>query len=205
MSWSRAKYDDCTYKHNLKETVGAGEYMTQTPKVCSDCIVLAPAFGLHGRGASAYHNVGNMIDVDSELMGITKKYSQCPTQKFLPGQNGFPSCPLKTYKECIDLVPEPTLISNPKCTNKETTINRWEWLCKNPQDNVIPQFDNFINNRSVVKDNHRPLIERPINQQSALPPAENDCVKYDWASKWMNGGVFPMTSQLAPCGNIDKL
>ncbi len=205
MSLSRPIYDDCTYKHVLKESIGVGEYMTQAPRVCGDCLMYAPGFALDGRGAAMYNDIGSMINVDSELLGITKKYSQCPTQKFIPGEKGFPNCEMKQYKECIDLAPEPTLISNPKCTNKETTINRWEWLCKNPQDNVIPRFDWFVNNRSVVKDNHRPLIEKPLDQTASLPPAENDCVHYDWASKWTNANVFPMTSQLAPCAQIKYL
>ena len=36
------------------------------------------------------------------------------------------------------------------------------------------EFDFNINNRLIVKDNHRPCVPRPIDQSPALPPPEND-------------------------------
>lgn len=201
MSWSRARYDDCTYKHRLSETIGPGEYMTQTPISCDNCAYYAPGINMNGKGVAL---CDQLTDVDSELMGITRRYSQCPADKYLPNVSNY--CDVNaSFKECIDLVPEPTLISNPKCTNKETTVNRWEWLCKNPQDNALAPFDFLINNRLIVKDNHRPLIEIPIDQTISLPPECNNHVRYDWASRYTQTPIqFPST-QLATCQNIPQL
>lgn len=202
MSWSRARYDDCTYKHRLAETISPGEYMTQTPQNCDNCAYYAPGVAVDRRGVASCGK--ELIDVDSELLGISRKYSQCPADKYMP--TGEPFCkPVTNFRECTELVPEPTLISNPKCTNKETTINRWEWLCQNPQANALTPFDTLINNRLVVKDNHRPLIEKPLDQSAALPPPCNNNVRYDWASRYTQQSFQYPAVQLASCANISQL
>lgn len=203
MSWSRARYDDCTYKHRLAETISPGEYMTQTPFNCDNCAYYAPGVALDGKGVAVCDK--ELIDVDSELLGITRRASQCPADKYLPKKDPFCKQNVSALKECTDLVPEPTLVSNPKCTNKETTINRWEWLCQDPQKNALTPFDYLVNNRLVVKDNHRPHIERPIDQRDALPPVCNNYVKYDWASRYSQAPFQHPSLQLASCANISKL
>lgn len=201
MSWNRPRYDDCTYKHRLAETIGPGEYMTQTPSSCDNCAYYAPGVVLNGKSGSLCEK--NLIDVDSELIGITRKYSQCPADKYLPQADPF--CNKKDMQECVDLVPEPTLISNPKCTNKEVTVNRWEWLCQDPQRNALMPFDFMINNSLIVKDNHRPHLERPLSQTMALPPKCNNYVKYDWASRYTQGPMQHPSLQLVSCPIIPQL
>lgn len=203
MSSTRAKFDDCAYTTNLGSSVGPGQYMIDTPNNCDDCIYMAAGINLSGKGVGICDK--ELIDVDSELLNITRKYSQCPSKKYLPSSKPF--CKINiSGKECTDLIAEPTLLSNPKCTNKETTVNRWEWLCKNPQDNSLITFDYNINNRLNVKDNHRPCLERPIDQTMALPPSCNNYVKLDWASRYTNQQIYePNNLQLVTCGNIPLL
>ena len=194
MSINRLRYDDCAYVHRLAETIGPGDYMTQTPRICNECSHYAPGVMLQRKAgvAGEMDEVGNLVDIDSDLLLLTRKASECPTQKYL-GPQSDPV--LKTVKnthaskECVhpwDLTPEPTLLSNPRCTNKETTINRWEWLCKDPQSTALIPFDYAINNRIVVKDAHRPCIERPLDQTASLPPVQNNQVAYDWSAPWRN-------------------
>lgn len=203
MSFNRSKYDDCTYKHQLKESIGTGDYMTNAPRNCDNCVYYSPSFALDGKGVGICDK--KLIDVDSELLGITRKYSRCPADKYLPSKEPFCKNNFNNLKECNDLIAEPTLISNPKCTLHETTINRFEWLCRNPQDNALVPFDFLINNRLIVKNAHRPLIERPIDQSSALPPACNNNVVYDWASRYSQGTTQLPSHQLANCRNIPQL
>ena len=202
MSWSRPRYDDCTYKHRLAETISPGEYMTQTPRSCDNCVYYAPGVLLDKKGTTISDK--ELIDIDSELMGITRKYSQCPADKYIPGQS-FCKMDSSAMEECYDLTPEPTLISNPKCTNKEVTVNRWEWLCQNPQNKALMSFDYQINNRLVVKDNHRPHLERPLDQSGLLPPTCNSKIQYDWTGPYKNTPVYPSSMQLMACENIAKL
>lgn len=165
---SRLPFDSCTYKHNLKQSVGTGDYMLGTPLAnCRICFSTDPAIRLsRGSGVSTCDSVP-LIDADSELKNLTRRASDCPTEKYLPTGKAF--CHTHDYKDCTTLPTEDTRISNPTCTMRCTGVNRWEWLCQNPQDKALIPFDYNINNRLVVKDNHRPCVPQPINQAMALP------------------------------------
>lgn len=76
---------------------------------------------------------------------------------------------LTHYKDCNVFSPDETRNSNPACNLRGTGFNRWDWVCMNPQDRVQVPFDWNINNRILVKDNHRPCVPTPINQLNGTP------------------------------------
>ncbi len=203
-TFSRLPYDDDTYVTKLNETIGPGQYMIGLPRVnCdNDCSFYAPGVNLDKFDDGMCEK--ELIDVDSELLGITRKDSKCPARKYLPTDEPF--CKNKQLtKDCTFLSPEPTLLSNPKATNKETTINRWQWLCQNPQKKVNIPFDYNINNRLIVKDNHRPCRATPVDQSAALPPQCNQFIKYDWSSKYQQPASMLPGAALSACQNIPQL
>lgn len=181
MSFNRLNYDACTYKHNVKQSIGAADYYIGTPRVdCRACFPTDPSIMLgFGHPGPISGGIGGAVckdkpltDVSSELLGITRKASNCPDEKFTPDGGRF--CSLTEIKDCNSFPNESTRLSNPTCTLRGTGWNRWEWLCQNPQDKCLVPFDFNISNRLIVKDNHRPHIQKPINQINALPPANND-------------------------------
>lgn len=170
MSFNRLNYDACTYVHNLRQSIGSADYQLGTPiPHCQPCFANDPSLRLGVGNAGATCKNKPLVDVDSELHGITRPATNCPTQKFIPNA---PYCELTPVKDCRDAMPaEDTRLSNPSCTLRGTGWNRWEWLCQNPQDKVFVPFDYNVNNRLVVKDNHRPCIPDPLDQSLALPPS----------------------------------
>lgn len=204
MNFSRLRYDNDTYVHNLQQSIGVGEYSIGTPhNDCDNCSYYAPGINLDHSGSAVCDKA--LIDVDSELLNITRKASDCPSQKYLPNQKPFCNVNFKNKKECDFLIPEYTLISNPKCTGHESTANRWEWLCTNPQDKAMIDFDYNINNRLIVKDAHRLCLPNPLDQTLSLPPKCNENIRYDWSSKYNKPEVSIAANQLAYCANIPKL
>lgn len=189
MSFNRLPYDTCSYKHNLAETVGPGVYqLTTPPNACEPCHPNDPYVRLQRTGVSLSKNTP-IIDVDSELIGINRNLSDCPELKYLPSKDGSIYCGAssnkvvgcqKNAKVCLDMKnkvhfsdcftpTEDTRLSNPPATLRGTGWNRWEWLCRNPQDRVEVPFDYKIDSVIVAKDNHRPCIPSPLDQSSALP------------------------------------
>jgi|APSaa5957512535_1039671.scaffolds.fasta_scaffold56838_1 hypothetical protein len=75
---------------------------------------------------------------------------------------------LMHFKDCT-IPSEDTRLSNPPSNLHGTGWNRFDYLHQNPQDNAIFKFHVPINNRLVVKDNHRPCVPRPINQENCGP------------------------------------
>lgn len=161
MSFSRLRSDGEAYAQDLRQSLGAGYYLLGTPKNdCQPCFFVDPAIRL-GTGASRCPN-RDLTDLDSELIGITRKRSRCPTKQFLPGKT---ACAPVKLGDCRAMSTEDTRLSNPPCTLRGTDngFNRWEWLCKDPQQAAEVPFPTNINYRLVVKDNWRPCLPRPID------------------------------------------
>ncbi len=179
MSFNRLNYDTCAYKQDLYQSVGPGEYrLTEPPNTDDICFAESPHIRLQYQGVSVPQDKP-LIDVDSELMNITRPASACPSRKYIPDgsqcglTNPMDNEKKNHAKDCFFTV-EDTRLSNPPCTLRGTGWNRWEWLCLNPQERVLIPFDHNINNRLVVKDNHRPCIPKPIDVNLSLPPQTGD-------------------------------
>jgi hypothetical protein len=208
MSFNRLYYDNCSYNQTLLESEGPGAYQLMTPATVSQ-MCLADDPHIRAQYMGSRHVPGTkLIDVDSELMNITRSATACPSGKYIPhsGSSTFCSAPNSHSMASTDTIPssgrsgytslseqerttegfksgnhmsfsncftptESTRLSNPPCTLRGTGINRWEWLCKNPQDRVEVPFDHMIDSVLMAKDNHRPLIPRPMDQTAALPVA----------------------------------
>ena len=83
MSFNRLNYDTCSYKHVLRESIGPGEYQLGTPAIsCDPCFPKDPSYRLQRSGVSV-SSKEPLIDIDSELMNITRTSSNCPSKKFL--------------------------------------------------------------------------------------------------------------------------
>ena len=203
MSSTRPTTDTCEAKQSLAESMGPGAYRLNEPKVCDVCYPVDPHYRLQKVGDSLVAN-HNLIDIDSELNGLTRKYSRCPQTKWTPqcggdNQGGYPCgqgvidatcygadgkppadgqrCPdgyakgMVHMRDCATRVDE-TRTTNPPCNLRGTGINRWEWLCQDPQASVNAFSERArwgVSNRIVVKDNHRPCLPQPVDQSPALP------------------------------------
>ena len=183
MSFNNLIYDTCSYKQVLSESIGPCEYQLDTPMIsCEDCFSKDPQLILQRNGVSVAKNMP-MIDVDSELMNINRKLTTCSSKDFIPkfNSNGEIDNSVESidFKDCRIPVKENTRLSNPASTLRGTGWNRWEWLCDNPQKKSLVPFDYNINNRIITKDNHRPVIPKPIDQSVFLPPKNNNPVRVE--------------------------
>ncbi len=178
MSSNRLFYDTCQAKQQIFESVQPGNYMLGMPfSNCAPCVSNDP----HNRlQATQPTKSQELIDVDSELMNITKPSTKCSSKKWPNGStclnydhsqaNVVPPSPdqIDGEEDCFAKTDD-TRLNNPPCNLRGTGWNRWEWLCMNPQDKVELPFAAGTCNRILVKDNHRPCIPTPIDPQPLLP------------------------------------
>lgn len=204
MSFSKLDYDEGYYKQYLSQSIGPGVYKLNEPMInCQQCYPYPPTVRLQRQGDSISKS-NLLIDIDSELIGITRKFSLDPSKKFIPncpnsncntgevcGQGVTGRCgqykdgqragdeDLRHWNDCF-FPAEYTRLSNPSCNLRSTGWNRWEWLCKDPQERIEMPFDWNISGRILAKDNHRPCIPKPIDPIPSLPtggplPCEQLC------------------------------
>ena len=168
MSFNRLNYDENTYRTELKQSVGPSSYILSTPwRQCQPCLstdVRQPT----GQAVST-PVTKSMVDVNSDLIGITRKASRDPCSFYKPSTNiEYSATPVTLCT--AGSRSEDTRLSNPPCTLRSTGFNRWEWLCKDPQERVEIPFDTFVNSQLLLKDNYRPVIPSPIDPRTSLPP-----------------------------------
>lgn len=176
MSSARPYADGCSYQEKLRQSVGPGMYMLMTPdnddSVCARDAPHDPymRYQAWGRGTCA---PGAPVDDGSELLGLNYKMSKCSANLYGPGkyaQKGACAGGARVADQRACAAPtEDTRLSNPPCTLRGTGWNRWEWLCHDPQERALVPFEWNTSYRIVVKDNHKPLIEAPMDQSAFIP------------------------------------
>lgn len=82
MSWSRIKFDQCAYQKQLSQSTSPINYSLDPNKFsnCNDCRI---EFGVIA-GNDVSVTKGNMVDLESDLMNITRQHTKCPERQFLP-------------------------------------------------------------------------------------------------------------------------
>lgn len=172
--FTRNRYDVQDYNRDLYQTIRPGYFKTNLPRNdCDGCLNPNPTH--NASFGNSLHNK-NLMDVDSELMGLTRKNTKCPENKYNPDRANeeFKNSDKKHFRDCPNFVGESTRLSNPGCTLRGTGFNRWEWLCQNPQDKAIVPFNIELNTSIMTKDDHRPCIPMPLNQSSSRPSNDNN-------------------------------
>ena len=92
MSSNRLIYDTCAYKHELSQSVGPLEYVLN-PMKFENCNKCRMELGLVG-GSAVSHVKGNLVDLETDLRGQTRRTTKCPTRLY---QN---PCPTGDMNNC---------------------------------------------------------------------------------------------------------
>jgi hypothetical protein len=82
MSWCRARDDGCAYRKQVSQSTAPINY-TLDPNKFYNCNECRPDLGLMG-GNNVSITQNNMVDLESDLFGITRQNSKCPERKYLP-------------------------------------------------------------------------------------------------------------------------
>ena len=92
MSSNRLIYDTCAYKHELSQSVGPLQYVLNPIKYenCNKCRM---ELGIVG-GTAVSHIKGNLVDLETDLRGQTRRNTRCPTKLY---QN---PCPTGDMNNC---------------------------------------------------------------------------------------------------------
>ena len=83
MSFNRLQYDNCTYRQDLRQSVGTLSYVLDSSKY-ENCNKCRNELGLVG-GTNVSHIKGNLVDLENDLRGQTRPATRCPDLKFKPG------------------------------------------------------------------------------------------------------------------------
>jgi len=82
MSFNRSKYDTCSYKQNLQESVNTLGYIL-SPYRYEHKDKCRHQLGFIA-GTSVSHIKGNIVDLESDLRGQTRYISKCGANYYIP-------------------------------------------------------------------------------------------------------------------------
>nr|WRJ69701.1 hypothetical protein TetV2_00252 [Oceanusvirus sp.] len=157
MSFTGLDYDVGAYRQTLRESTGVGSYFIDTPLP---------------------HNSGRIdakhTDVESELQGLPRRLSECPSKNYLPGKydtSSVPRIPGNIHLRRDHLYPEDTRVSNPPSTMRGAGVNRFGHPLEPPQEHALEPFAWPTSDTRNAKDNHRPYVAEMVDVRDALPPA----------------------------------
>lgn len=217
MSLNSLTNDSCSYEEQLRRSVGPGMYMLDTPSndrlACSQDIPADPSLRYQSYGPNTCVP-GHSIDDSSELERLNYKNSKCSSDYYVPGKysnKGLCGVPGKTPARACMAPQESTRLSNPPCNLHGTGWNRWEWLCFNPQDKALIPFEWNVNATMLMKDNHVPCLEQPMDQSDALPkstaydPSYSMMVSCKDGSGVNNGQHIQKFGGMSTCQNLAQL
>lgn len=124
-------------KESITQSVSPGIYhMNTIQKEAKGVYPWAPTIRLQGTGVSIVDGM-NLVDVDSELMGINRIQTNNFQFKHFPNDNKEVK-----YLHLKDGLfhEESTLLNNPPSTLRGMNKNRWINVHLQPQDNIIEPF-----------------------------------------------------------------
>jgi hypothetical protein len=125
------------------QSLGPGHYFRSTVKTEGEPVYpWAPTARIQKIGGSLLAD-SNIVDVDSELMGLTRKMSKDPNEHYKPSEEKI----IKHLNlEDGFFHQESTLLNNPPHLLRGQTKNRWESVFKNPQENILEPFNRLGEN-----------------------------------------------------------
>ena len=154
MSFTRFNYDPCRTKKLLEESTGPGRYMLNKPgwgdKPCffSDPQIRMQEWGTNLRSVPG----GAPIDINSDLLGITRPLSKDCSQKEFPFA-GVVFSMKNEYPTCGKEFTSQSRATHPAFLYRDLEQSNRYPLFLNPQENVCMPFQNNLNTRILEKNN----------------------------------------------------
>jgi len=137
MAFTRQIYGTCATKKHLEESTGILAYQMDLNKHYNNQPRRIDTGIVGGNDVSLYG--GNLVDLDSDLRGLTRSNTHCPAGKYLPGtvvqgrdsvkctgcgKNGLPCGDASCRKEKLHHLPSGKIVQHkPRPTNVGYSVN----------------------------------------------------------------------------------
>ena len=149
------------YRHDINKMVenneistGPGRWALGVPNAYGNAAYIPePTIRMQKWGA-AHDMSSTKTDVESDLRNLARPSVRVACGSYSPNDAGrtLTAMPETSFPETH------ARLVDPPCTLRGTGWNRWEWLCQNPQENVMMPFEWAVDSRQSNKDMFRPQI-----------------------------------------------
>ena len=164
-SMTRYRHDTSKMVENNEISTGPGRWALEAPNVYGNA-VFVPDVTIRMQKWGASHDMrSTKTDVESDLRNLGRPTVRSVCGQYEPGQGDR----ILTSMPEADFPQTHARLFDPPCTLRSTGINRWEWLCQNPQENVMIPFEWAIDSRHAAKDDFDMVTCGPRSRDPSLP------------------------------------
>jgi hypothetical protein len=158
---TRYKYDVAKMTELNEIATSPGRYALGVPNAYGNAAYVAnPTIRMQKWGAS--HDMSSTkTDVESDLRNLARPVTRTVCGQYQPEEGMARAARLtpmpeadfpRTYERLVD----------PACNVKGVGVNRWQWLCQDPQENVLLPFEHGINTQLASRDGYLSKLTLPL-------------------------------------------
>ena len=167
------KYDNAAYREEVARSTDPMLYRLD-PNYAVNCGKCFAPYGPRN-GHEVSDAIGQQIDVDSVLRGVSKISTKSNVQQIPDPINGYN---LRNMPDCsLRLAPESSRFLTPayEIRGLTTADLNFSYPLHDPQCQIFENFE--VNTRLQAKDDHRAIWQVPFNQRDLLPTKRLGYVK----------------------------
>jgi hypothetical protein len=173
-SMTRYRHDLGKMVENNEITTGPGRYRLGVPNAYGNA-TFAPNPTVRQQKWGASHDMtSTKTDVESDLRNLGRPTTRTACGQYSPVEGAERAARLVAMPEA-DFPQTHARLVDPPCTLRSSGWNRWEWLCQNPQENVMVPFEWNVDSRHAIKDAYYHAMDKPLERSQAVQERQFMC------------------------------
>ena len=147
-SMTRYKHDTAKMAENNDISTGPGRWALGVPNAYGNAAYVPNVTTINQKWGAAHDMSSTKTDVESDLRNLARPTVRTTCGQYQPGEK----VRTLTAMPEVEIPQTSSHLVDPPCTLRGTGINRWAWLCENPQENVMVPFEHLVDSRHSSKD-----------------------------------------------------
>ena len=173
-SMTRYRHDNGKMIENNEISTGPGRWALGVPNAYGNAAFVPTATTINQKWGAAHDMTSTKTDVESDLKNLGRPTVRTTCGQYQPEQGAAVAARLTAMPEA-DFPQTASHLVDPPCTLRGTGINRWQWLCENPQENVMVPFEYLVDSRHAAKDAVYHAMDQPLEVSPAVKEREFRC------------------------------
>lgn len=166
---TRYRHDVGKMVENNEISTGPGRWALGVPNAYGNAAYVPNVTTINQKWGASHIMTSTKTDVESDLTNRGRPTVRTTCGQYQPKQGLLLAQQLTAMPEA-DFPQTASHLVDPPCTLRGTGINRWQWLCQNPQENVMTPFEHLVDSRHASKD----AIYHQMTQPIAASPLVRD-------------------------------
>jgi hypothetical protein len=158
---TRYKHDVGKMVENNEISTGPGRWALGVPNAYGNAAYVPNVTTINQKWGASHIMTSTKTDVESDLTNRGRPTVRTTCGQYQPEEGLLLAQQLTPMPEA-NFPQTSSHLVDPPCTLRGTGINRWEWLCENPQENVMVPFEYLTDSRHASKDAIYDQIRQPI-------------------------------------------